>query len=321
MASKGKKKFNKMSLSEFHAAVQDTSGSGAGGSSGTGGGGGGGGSGTMVRMNWADEMERLDGSDEPPAEFVFDRSQLPSAPKSILAPDFDQSQVPKEPPFTAHIANVSFEADEAKLKKFFAECNILNVRLPLDERGRSRGNGFIDFADRDSLIAALQKNEQQFFNRPLRVTLESKFRQYNQDKRGGDHHRGDHHRGDRDHHRGDHHRGDQQSGALGSEDTDWRQTSKQNAEQQSPLPPKSHSFHYQHGENRPNRYQNQQGGGGGGGVGGGGERGGYQRRNYQNQQQQPWSGAGRDGDQQKQRKPYQQRRQYNNEPREPREQQ
>ena len=115
-----------MSLSEFHNSVavnqDDTS------------------SGTQVRMNWADEMDKVQGDDTPSEwfitiqdmtlslclykhilifyldpTFVFDRSVLPTAPKSILKPDIDLEQVPKVKPFRAFIANVSFEADEEKV--------------------------------------------------------------------------------------------------------------------------------------------------------------------------------------------------------------
>lgn len=111
-----------------------------------------------------------------PTDFVFDRSKLPTAPKASLAPDFDLELVPKQPPYTAFISNVSFEADEAKIRAFFRDSSILTVRLPLDERGRFKGQGFIDFADRESLITALQKNDQMFFNRAMKVALESKLK-------------------------------------------------------------------------------------------------------------------------------------------------
>lgn len=113
-----------------------------------------------------------------PADFVFDRSKLPTAPKSTLAPDFDLELVPKKPPFTAFVSNVSFEADESKIRSFFErECSVLGVRFPLDDRGRFRGHCFIDFGNRESLISALQKNDQMFFNKPIRVMLESKGKQ------------------------------------------------------------------------------------------------------------------------------------------------
>lgn len=204
LKDKGKKKQGKvMSLSEFHAATESSSGGGGGGGGASLGGGGGIGGvpasvGQTVRINWADEMEKLDDSgksikdncykkkvvlliffcDLAPTDFVFDRSKLPTAAKSNLAPDFDLESVPKQPPFTAFISNVSFEADESKIRGFFRDSSILNVRLPLDERGRFKGQGYIDFADRESLITALQRNEESFFNRAMKVVLESKSRHY-----------------------------------------------------------------------------------------------------------------------------------------------
>ena len=53
--------------------------------------------------------------DDTPSDFVFDRSQLPTAAKATLGLDIDLESVPKKPPFTAHLSNVSFEADEEKV--------------------------------------------------------------------------------------------------------------------------------------------------------------------------------------------------------------
>lgn len=200
LKDKGKKKQGKiMSLSEFHAATESSSSGGGGASLGGGIGVVPASVGQTVRINWADEMEKLDDSGKStdgifkiliniilfpffcglaPTDFVFDRSKLPTAAKSNLAPDFDLESVPKQPPFTAFISNVSFEADETKIRGFFRDSNILNVRLPLDERGRFKGQGYIDFADRESLITALQRNEESFFNRAMKVVLESKSRHY-----------------------------------------------------------------------------------------------------------------------------------------------
>ena len=119
-----------------------------------------------------------------PVDFAFDRSQLPTATKAALEPDFDLAQVPSKPPFTAHLSNISFEADDAKVRGFFNGCNILNLRLPIDERGTFKGHGYIDFTDRESLISALKKNATPFFNRPLRVQLESDHKKKQLQQRG-----------------------------------------------------------------------------------------------------------------------------------------
>lgn len=257
MSSKGKKKQGKvMSLSEFHASTEGPSGPATGS---VGGPTGGSQAPSYVRINWADEMEKLD--DSGPNEFVFDRSKLPTAAKAALQPDFDLEQVPKQPPFTAFISNVSFEADEAKIRAFFRESSILTVRLPVDERGRFKGQGFIDFADRESLITALQKNEQAFFNRPMKVALESKSKQQTYGSYGMSN-----------------------TGDKASDESDWRRpppsssSTLESREFTGPL--KSQSFHNDSVRSVGGRYGNRESGSS------------YQRRNnYNNQGQQAnaWS--------------------------------
>jgi hypothetical protein len=65
----------------------------------------------------------------PPSDFIFDRSQLPTAPKAALVPDFNIESIPKTPPFTAHLSNVSFEADEEKIKAFFKDLKVSDIIL------------------------------------------------------------------------------------------------------------------------------------------------------------------------------------------------
>lgn len=103
---------------------------------------------------------------------------MPSATKAYAEPDIDLAQVPSKPPYTAHISNVSFEANEEKVGSVLS--GILNFRVPVDERGALRGHGFIDFIDRESLIEALKKNGTPLLNRPMRIQLESIHRQQRQ---------------------------------------------------------------------------------------------------------------------------------------------
>jgi hypothetical protein len=49
---------------------------------------------------------------------------LPTAPKAALVPDFNIESIPKTPPFIAHLSNVSFEADEEKIKAFFKDLKV-----------------------------------------------------------------------------------------------------------------------------------------------------------------------------------------------------
>ena len=86
--------------------------------------------------------------------------------------DINLELIPKRPPYTVHLSNVSFEADEAKIKAFFKDLKVLTVRLPVDERNRIRGYGHVEFGDRESLIAALTKKDTDFNNRPIKISLD-----------------------------------------------------------------------------------------------------------------------------------------------------
>ena len=50
---------------------------------------------------------------------VFDRSKLPTAPRSVRETDIDLSRLPKGPPYTLFLGNLSYEVSEDSLKKFF----------------------------------------------------------------------------------------------------------------------------------------------------------------------------------------------------------
>ena len=47
---------------------------------------------------------------------------LPTAPRGAV--DIDYSTVPNNPPFVAHIANLSFEIDDESLRRIFADLNV-----------------------------------------------------------------------------------------------------------------------------------------------------------------------------------------------------
>lgn len=56
---------------------------------------------------------------------MFDRSKLPTAPKSVRQSEIDMELIPKRPPFKAYLSNISFEADEDKIKNFFRDLKVL----------------------------------------------------------------------------------------------------------------------------------------------------------------------------------------------------
>jgi hypothetical protein len=55
-------------------------------------------------------------------------SGLPTAPRSAV--DVDYSTIPNNPPFVAHIANLSFEIDDENLRRIFADLKVKD-KFPL----------------------------------------------------------------------------------------------------------------------------------------------------------------------------------------------
>ncbi|KAI8093041.1 uncharacterized protein BX664DRAFT_384525 [Halteromyces radiatus] len=80
--------------------------------------------------------------------------------------------LPTDPPFTAHIANLSFDVTEDDLADFFSNMKIVHLRILRDrESDRSKGYGYIEFEDLDSLKAALELSGESLQNRAVRVNV------------------------------------------------------------------------------------------------------------------------------------------------------
>lgn len=139
-----------------------------------------------AKIDWAAEMDSNDMEDLD-MDFLkprIDRSKLPTAPKSARGPDVDMNQVPSEPPFTAFIGNLAYETTEDNIADFFKKLQVLNVRLP-EDRGRLRGFGYVEFADRQNLLDALNMNEENMMGRKVRVDLADQHQQNENKKSGG----------------------------------------------------------------------------------------------------------------------------------------
>lgn len=96
-------------------------------------------------------------------------SGIPTTLKAANESGTNIELIPKQPPYTAHLSNVSYEADEESIRAFFKDLKVLAVRLPVDERNRKKGFGDVDFEDRESLIAALTKKDTFFNNRHIKI--------------------------------------------------------------------------------------------------------------------------------------------------------
>jgi len=71
---------------------------------------------------------------------------------------------------SAYIGNLAWDVTEADLRKFFKKCKIDAIRFALDkDSGEFRGFGHIDFADDESLEAAVKLDQQFVCGRPLKI--------------------------------------------------------------------------------------------------------------------------------------------------------
>lgn len=83
-----------------------------------------------------------------------------------------QRAVPDEPPFTAFVGNIPYETVQGDLEALFDGLSIKDVRIAYDrETGESRGMGYVEFNDKQSLVHALQYNGQPWGNRELRINV------------------------------------------------------------------------------------------------------------------------------------------------------
>lgn len=82
----------------------------------------------------------------------------------------------KEPPkksegcLSAYIGNLSWDVTEKELRKFFKGCKIDSIRFAVNkETGEFRGFGHVDFADDESLEAAMKLDQMLVLDRPLKI--------------------------------------------------------------------------------------------------------------------------------------------------------
>jgi translation initiation factor 4B len=81
-------------------------------------------------------------------------------------------ELPTEPPFTAHIASLSFDANEDDLANLFSNLKVANIRLLRDRNTeRSKGFAYVEFEDLDSLKGALELSGESIYGRAIRISV------------------------------------------------------------------------------------------------------------------------------------------------------
>ncbi|KAI7864685.1 hypothetical protein BDF14DRAFT_1832697 [Spinellus fusiger] len=105
-----------------------------------------------------------EGGDRFGSRFGNDRGASGYTPRAPVA-------LPTSAPFTAHIANLSFDASEDDLSNFFGKMKIANIRILRDRDENSKGFGYVEFDDLDSLKGALELSGESLHNRNIRVNV------------------------------------------------------------------------------------------------------------------------------------------------------
>ena len=85
---------------------------------------------------------------------------------------------------TIHVRNLDYRADEGAIAEYFGECGELaDIRLGRDiETGRSRGFCKISYKTKEGVDAALERDQQNFYGREIRVAMDKQqlqSKQYN----------------------------------------------------------------------------------------------------------------------------------------------
>ncbi|KAG1445683.1 hypothetical protein G6F56_009828 [Rhizopus delemar] len=81
-------------------------------------------------------------------------------------------ELPTEPPFTVHVASLSFDAIEDDLASLFNGLKIANIRLLRDRQTeRSKGFAYVEFDDLESLKGALDLSGESIHGRSIRISV------------------------------------------------------------------------------------------------------------------------------------------------------
>lgn len=84
----------------------------------------------------------------------------------------EQLPLPDKPPYTAHLANLSFEATQEDIREFFRDCQVTNVRIVEDKLDRKpKGFGYVEFGSLDGLKTALTLSGSNVAGRSVRISV------------------------------------------------------------------------------------------------------------------------------------------------------
>ena len=80
--------------------------------------------------------------------------------------------LPTEPPFTAHVGNLSFDATADDISDLFAGCSVTNVRIVEDKLTKApKGFGYVEFETVEGLQKALDLSGTSLQGRTIRTSV------------------------------------------------------------------------------------------------------------------------------------------------------
>ncbi|KAJ5736974.1 uncharacterized protein N7483_002099 [Penicillium malachiteum] len=137
--------------------------------------------------SWADEMEDMPLPSAPAMTSSFGGRPAGGmgygSSNSFGAPPFERETrggyavreplaLPTEPPFTAHVGNLSFEATADDISELFAGCGVTNVRIVEDKMTKApKGFGYVEFESVDGLQKALDLSGTTLQGRTIRTSV------------------------------------------------------------------------------------------------------------------------------------------------------
>ncbi|EGE81319.2 translation initiation factor 4B, variant [Blastomyces dermatitidis ATCC 18188] len=132
--------------------------------------------------SWADEMDDipLPAVPEPRSSYGGERRMMGGYGNDMGGFERDhrgyaireELPMPTQPPYTAHIGNLSFEATQGDISDLFAECQVTNVRVVEDKITRApKGFGYVEFATVEGLKKALSFQGTPLQGRNIRVSV------------------------------------------------------------------------------------------------------------------------------------------------------
>ncbi|KAK5103635.1 Eukaryotic translation initiation factor 4B [Lithohypha guttulata] len=84
----------------------------------------------------------------------------------------EQLPLPDKPPYTAHLANLSFDVTQDDIRDFFRDCETTNVRIVEDKMDRKpKGFGYVEFGTLDGLKTALSLSGSNLAGRQVRISV------------------------------------------------------------------------------------------------------------------------------------------------------